>query len=430
MPTRRGRRHGVPCHRLRALADRLQYAAPPPQPFRRTFGHPSPTRLSMSDASPASADPVAAPSPAASTAPSPSAPPPPPPPASAPPPSAAARGRGRRGLLVAVLLLAMIATGATIGWWTLRHDLDLLRDRLAEAQRGTAMAVEQSAQRDRDAQLRIERLESELSRVRDQRAELDALYLDLTRGRDESALVEVERLVTLAAQELQISGSVATALAALSAADARLARIDRPQLVNLRRAITRDVERLRAAPSIDVTGLALKIDQLAQGSETLPLLADAGARPAAPVAAGAGKTAVKADAKTAAGSGDDGGTWARVRTWLQQEFGDLVRIREVDTPEALLLTGAQQQLVRQQLKLRLLNARQALLARNDRLYRADLASATELLTRYFDTRQAATVTVQTQLRQLAAAPLSVDVPQIGDSLAALNALRGGARPPR
>lgn len=395
----------------------------------------------MSDASPASADPVAAPpsatpsapSTAASPAPtSPAVPPPPPPsPPSAPPPPAA-RSRGRRSLLVAVLLLAMIATGATVGWWTLRHDLDLLRDRLAEAQRGTAMAVEQSAQRDRDAQLRIERLESELTRVRDQRAELDALYLDLTRGRDESALVEVERLITLAAQELQISGSVATALAALAAADARLARIDRPQLVNLRRAITRDIERLRAAPSIDITGLALKIDQLAQGSEALPLLADAGARPVAPVVSAktAAKTDTAAGAAAPAGGTDDGGTWARVRTWLQQEFGDLVRIREVDTPEALLLTGAQQQLVRLQLKLRLLNARQALLARNDRLYRADLASAQDLLTRYFDARQAATVTVQTQLRQLSAAPLSVDVPQIGESLAALNALRGGARPAR
>lgn len=400
----------------------------------------------MSDASPASADPVAAPpsatpsapSPAASPAPTSPAVPPPPPPSPPPaPPPPAARSRGRRSLLVAVLLLAMIATGATVGWWTLRHDLDLLRDRLAEAQRGTAMAVEQSAQRDRDAQLRIERLESELTRVRDQRAELDALYLDLTRGRDESALVEVERLITLAAQELQISGSVATALAALAAADARLARIDRPQLVNLRRAITRDIERLRAAPSIDITGLALKIDQLAQGSEALPLLADAGARPVTPVVSA--KTAAKTDTAAGAtapaggtvdGGTVDGGTWARVRTWLQQEFGDLVRIREVDTPEALLLTGAQQQLVRLQLKLRLLNARQALLARNDRLYRADLASAQDLLTRYFDTRQAATVTVQTQLRQLSAAPLSVDVPQIGESLAALNALRGGARPAR
>lgn len=354
-------------------------------------------------------------------------PPAPVPPASSAPAAPPPRARGRRGLLTAVLLLALIALGAAVGWWTLRHDLDLLRDRLAESQRSAAATVEQAAQRDRDAQLRIERLESELARVRDQRAELDTLYLDLTRGRDEAALVEVERLVTLAAQELQISGSVATALAALTAADARLARMDRPQLVNLRRAITRDVERLRAAPSIDVTGLALKLDQIAQGADALPLLADASSRSTQSPAVAA-RTAANTEAPAGSVAAPD--TWAQVRAWLQREFGDLVRIREVDTPEALLLTGAQQQLVRQQFKLRLLNARQALLARNDRLYRADLASAQEVLTRYFDARQAATATTQAQLKQLAAAPLSVDVPQIGESLAALNALRGGARPAR
>ncbi len=340
---------------------------------------------------------------------------------------------GRRTRRVVLLLAVAVALLAAGGWWALRTQFDRQQAQLAEVQRQVATVTEQSVRIERDLLLKLERLEAELARQRDQRSELDQLYLDLTRGRDESALLEVERLVTLAAQELQISGSVATALAALQMADARLARIDRPQMVTLRRAIGRDIERLRAAPAIDLTGMALKIDQIAQGVDGWALLAEAAAQPAAaggkakpanpaPAAAPA-PGAVGPEGKAAAGSADS--WWITVRAWLKDEFGDLVRVREVDTPEALLLTASQQQLVRQQMKLRLLNARSALLMRNDRQYRADLAEAQALLARYFDTRHTATVSAQTQLKQLASAPLSVDLPQITETLAAVR----GARPP-
>lgn len=339
-----------------------------------------------------------------------------------PPPAAPVPRSGRRWRTLALLLFGLLAIGATLGWYRLQSDLDRARSQLGEVQRALAATTESGVQRERDVRLQLERFETELARLRDQRAELDQLYLELTRGRDESALLEVERLVTLAAQELQIAGSVATALAALQTADARLARIERPQLVALRRAIGRDIERLRAAPTIDVTGLALKLDQIAQGVDGWPLLAEAAPLPAAQVKQ---KPASKGDAKAPPPAPET--WWAQARAWLQQEFGDLVRIREVDTPEALLLTATQQQLVRQQMRLRLLDARTALLMRNDRLYRADLAEAQVLLARYFDTRQAAPATALAQLKTLAAAPLSVEVPQIADSVAALRTARQGAR---
>ena len=116
------------------------------------------------------------------------------------------------------------------------------------------------------------------------------------------------------------------------------------------------------------------------------------------------------------------------RTWdaLQRELGeyrDLMRIRVVDTPDALLLGQQQQVLVRQQLRLRLLNARQALLGRNDRLYRADLSEAQTLMTRYFDVRPRDTAAALASMKQLASAPLSVETPSINDSVAAVRAAR-------
>lgn len=317
-------------------------------------------------------------------------------------------------LLLGVALLALVSA---IGIVMLNGEVRTLREQLAQSRGALAAADELAAQRDRDAQARIERLEADLARLHEQRADLDQLHADLTRGRDDLALIEVERLIMLAAQEVQSANGLPAALAALQGADARLARIGGPQGVTLRRAIARDLERLRAAPTVDITGMALKLDQLAQAVDALPLLAEAAARPSTPV---------RSTARPAAPSPPEAG-WTRVRTWLAGEFGDLIRVREVDTPEALLLNGPQQQLVRHQLKLRLLDARQALLMRSDRLYRADLSEAQALLTRYFDVRAPGTVSAQAQLKQLASLPLSVDLPQASDSLAALRGLRQAGR---
>lgn len=351
--------------------------------------------------------------------------------ASAPPPSATAAAPSSVTALAAVqtaqplrfalfLGVGLIALASMVGLVMLRGEVRQLDRQLEQSRAALAAADELAAQRDRDAQARIERLENDLARLHEQRADLDQLHADLTRGRDDLALVEVERLIMLAAQEVQTANGLPAALAALQGADARLARIGGPQGVTLRRAIARDLERLRAAPTVDITGMALKLDQLAQSVDALPLLAEAAARPTVPTRPPARPASPAAPATAETG-------WSRVRTWLDQEFGDLIRIREVETPEALLLNGPQQQLVRHQLKLRLLDARQALLMRSDRLYRADLAEAQRLLARYFDARTPAATAAQTQLRQLAGMPLSVDLPQLSDSLAALRGLRQGGR---
>ncbi len=95
----------------------------------------------------------------------------------------------------------------------------------------------------------------------------------------------------------------------------------------------------------------------------------------------------------------------------------------MDSPESVLLDAQQQTLVRQQLRLRLLNARQALLARNDRLFRADLSEAQALIARYIDTRLPPVAAALSLIKQLASTALSVEVPTIGDSLAAIRAVR-------
>lgn len=334
-----------------------------------------------------------------------------------PPPIATTPARRPRRWGRMLALLALVGFVAYALAYEVR-ETRRLRQQLDRFQSETATALAESTRSAVETRERIARLEDELERVKDSRAALDQLYLELTRGRDDAALIEVDRLVTLAAQELQVTGNVASALAALQSADARLARLERPQLVNLRRAIGRDIERLRAVPAVDLTGIALKLDQIAQGVDAWPLLAEPAARPV--------RTAeTKAAAEKKGGEAAANDFAARLRAWFAREFGDLVRIREVDTPEALLLSTAQQQLVRQQLRLRLLDARLALLSRNDRLFRADLAEAQALIARYFDTKHPATAGAALQLRQVAGSTLNVELPPLNDSLGALRAAVGG-----
>jgi len=309
---------------------------------------------------------------------------------------------------------AALAAG---GGWALQSRIDRQQASLAAVERQLSALVEQHERRSRETALQIEHLETELARQREQREAVDALYQEMLRGRDETALIDVERLVTLAARELQVAGNLDSALAALQAADVKLARLARPAPIDLRRALARDIERLRAAPRVDLGGIAIQLDQVARAVDGLPLLAEA-RPPAAAKASAVGAAKAAAEPQT---------RWAALRAWLQREFGDLVRIRTVDTPEALLLDQPQQRLLRQQARLRLLSARTAALMRNDALYRADLAEAQALLARYFDLRDAAVVAAQARLRQLAAAPLSVELPQIDGSLAALRGIRAPGR---
>lgn len=327
-------------------------------------------------------------------------------------------GRTRAGWLagLAVLLALGVAALSYAQLATVKRET---ARRLNDVQQAAAAASETAMRADAEARAARQQslvLEARVAEVESQREALEQLYADLSRGRDEAVLVEVDRLITLGAQELEISGNVPTALAALQTADARLARLDSPRFVPLRRVLARDIERLKAAPTVDVTGIALKIDQLIAGVEGWPLLSDARAVPQ--------PAAMENEPALAPAPGAP--WWERALEALRRELGeyrDLIRVRTVDAPEAMLLNQQQQFLVRQQVRLRLLNARSALLARNDRLYRADLAEAQALLNRYFDARHRDAAAALGAMKQLATAPLSVETPTVNDSVAAVRAVR-------
>lgn len=380
------------------------------------------------------------------------------PPASSPPPAAGAplpvRGTPRINPWWVLLLLLILAIGG--GFWWLQQRVDHLTQELARRQQSNDALVQETRVLSRNAQETVKELQAkvgaldgQVGEARDKQAALEQVYQDLMRNRDDWEIAEIQQLLTNAGQQLQLTGNVQVALAALQSADTRLARTDKPQYNLLRRAIARDVARMKAVPDTDLTGAAIKLDEAINQIDTLPLLSsermlersEADARKSdakAEVAEKAEKTD-KADtaAKPATGKGARnaakaepapagntvgkwfGGLWASVRDELMQ----VIRIRRVDDAQALLLTGDQGWFLRENVKLRLLNARLALLSRNEPVFRNDLAAAQAMLGRYFDTKSRRVQAALTLLKQAQAGAVTVQLPTMAESLGALQALK-------
>ena len=133
-------------------------------------------------------------------------------------------------------------------------------------------------------------LEARLAESQSQQLALEALYQELSRNRDEWQLAEIEQVLAIASQQLQLAGNVRAALLALQLAEARLAKSDRPQFLPVRRALARDIERLKALPVLDVAGMSARIDGLVAAVDSLPLAFDERSERPAAAAKEAGRT--------------------------------------------------------------------------------------------------------------------------------------------
>ena len=279
-------------------------------------------------------------------------------------------------LLVGVGALAVLA--AVAFWLDGRRTQQSLRMEVAQRLAGIESSTQAAGKAQtqlatdlRDAQAKITLLEARLAESQAEQAALEALYRDLAPSRDEIAISEIEQVLLVASQQLQLAGNVPSALTALQLAEAKLQRLDRPQFVPLRRALARDMDRLKAVPYVDIVGMSLKLDQGIAAVDTLPLAMDERVPPPAP-----DKAATPADDSP----------WRRFFADLWSDAKQLIRIEVADRPAAPLVPMAQQYFLRENLKLRLLTARIALLARNDASFQADLSAVEAWLKQYFDIR--------------------------------------------
>ena len=367
-----------------------------------------------------------------------------------PGPTKARSWRWRMPALNLPVTLSTLALALTLlgGWWVAQRadvvEREVVR-RLQGAERNlaeTGTQLRQASDALRDSQNRLAALEAKLSDSVAQQAQLERLYQELAQSRNDAVLAEVESTLVSASQQLQLGGNVRAALLALQEADARLERIRLPGQSPIRRAIAADLLLLRQAESVDVGALATKIELISESVDKMALLSEprlAGAtdarvggreRPPATPQTGQDRAAASPGRLSSMlGLGQDG--WAqRLADWtlVFQELGHWVRVRRVDRPDAMLLAPEQAWFVRENLKLRLAQARWALLTRNDSILRFDLGQAVETLQHWFDRDQRLVAQALQTLGQIRSISSDVPLPSIHQSLSAIRLVRAAREP--
>lgn len=309
------------------------------------------------------------------------------------------------------VIIALIAVGLSIWQMTdTRHRLALLEKELAKelaqtesSTKETQFIAVQAQESVREATVKLGVLESKLADSQNQQVALEALYQELSQNRDQWALADVEQILSIASQQLQLSGNVRAALIALQTADNRLQRLDKPQFIGIRKVITKDIERLKALPFVDTVGISLRLDDAIAAVDSLPLPLQT------PPA-----DQVKAEPRPHSGK-----WWSQIGQEAWDDFKQLVQVQRIDQPQAPLLTPSQHFFLRENLKLRLLTARIALLQHDEATYKADLRAAQDWVSKYFDRDAKATKAVLSTLKQLAESPVSIQLPDISDTLDAV-----------
>ena len=338
-------------------------------------------------------------------------------------------------------LLTALATAAALLAWGAQQRVRALESELVKRQTDSGSQATEARTLARQAELssretaaKLALLEARVAETSLQRTQIEELIQSLARSRDENVLADVDAALRVALQQSAITGSPEPLLLTLKQADERLARFNQPRLERVRRAVAQDLERTRATAVTDITVLTIRLDEVIRQVDDLPLLSTAERR-------GAPKAAAPAAMPAAAGGGaaSPGATPAAASAWMQSqiqqwsqmgaylwsEVKSLVRVTRIDNPEAMLVAPEQAFFLRENLKLRLLNARLALLSRQFDTAQTDLRDAQAALDRFFDRSTRRVVAASELIKQVSSQSRLVSVPRPDATLAAIATASAG-----
>jgi uroporphyrin-3 C-methyltransferase len=365
-----------------------------------------------------------------------------------------------------VLLLIVLCLASMGLAWNTQQRVHTLEQELVRRQQASQdqanearLVAQQAGDAAREQAAKLALIEERVAQSALQRTQVDDLIQSLSRSRDDNVQADVEASVRVAMQQAEITGSAEPLAAALKQADDRLSHDSQPRLERLHRAVVRDLDRVRSVAGVDVPALAAKLDDAARSIDDLPLISTAerplkggdtleardaerpgGAAAHARAVPAKGRAATRepaaSDGPADAASATDGESpgwagaltlrasqlWQSLGVGLWNEVRSLVRVTRIDRPEAMLIAPDQSFFLRENLKLRLLNARLALLSRQFDQTQADVRQAQQALARYFDPASHRVMATQELLRQVASQSQKVSIPRPDDTLTALAAL--------
>ena len=327
---------------------------------------------------------------------------------------------GGKALAAGATVLALLGLGASgflfvQGQNVLKNqelEFNQKIDKAALGESENASLLKDNLNRQTAIQAELDRLNNGQKNNSDQILQTQKAYQELLKGRINWLVDEAESMLNTASQQLMLSGNLQGAVSVLEHIDSRLSRFEQPELIPVKQAISNDLAALKNRPYVDISATALRIDRLETGISGLPLVLDGVLKPgAAPVEA------------------TNSGTWWE-NTWEKSlnALKGLVEVRHLDSNDAMLISPEQTYFIRENLRLRLLDARIALLQHNGEVYQSDLNNVEASVKQYFDSKSPATQSWLKELAELKA----LDVRMISDdslkaSLSAVRAYQEGSR---
>lgn len=356
--------------------------------------------------------------------------------------SQSCKGKGVNSTLVtALIIVILLAVG--LGWaaWLQRKQFVSAGQEVAARLNTLGAELTQSRNDMREALAlaqaqsgKVAELEGKVREAQSQYSALQQALQNLNDGASDEMLAnDIERLITIASQQLRLAGNVSNAIVALETAQARLARADRPRFASLQQSINGDLDRLRAVGVVDIAAQSARIDRLVALVGRAPLLVPDAAAPGVTAVPQANE-AVSASVDPGADLPADAAWWQRwqaeIASWpgraggaLAHELGDLIRVQRVDQPTALLLSPEQAGQLRSTLRQRLLTAQLSMLMRQPAVWNSELDAVAATLAQYFDGKAPDTVAALALARELGQVEIAVRVPDVADSLNGIAALR-------
>ena len=326
-----------------------------------------------------------------------------------------------KGLAAGALVLALLGLGAS-GFLFVQGQNVLKNQELAFTQKidKAALGESENASLLKDNINRQTTIQAEIERLANaQKANSDQIdlnrkaYQELVKGRVNWLVDEAESMLNLAAQQLMLSGNVPGAVGVLEHVNSRLSRFDQPELLPIKQAVSSDLAELKSRPYVDVSGTALRIDRLEAAVAGLPLVVDGTLKPGA-------VEQVQENPQLS--------WWENAWEKSLGALKGLVEVRNLESNDSMLLSPEQIYFVRENLRLRLLDARTALLQHNGEVYQSDLNNVEATVKQYFDNKSPATQSWLKELAELKALDIRMtggDV--LKNSLAAVRTYQDGSR---
>ncbi|MBF7958585.1 uroporphyrinogen-III C-methyltransferase [Rahnella victoriana] len=274
---------------------------------------------------------------------------------------------------------------------SLSEQLDALQKTQQQDKQQIAALLAQQSKSQQEADRQQASLSRQLNELQDKVASIS--------GSDAKTwlLAQADYLVKLAGRKLWSDQDVTTAAALLKSADASLADMNDPSLIDVRRALNEDVGSLSAVTQVDFDGIILKLNQLSNQVDNLRLADN-----------DTDDSPMDNDSSSLSGSLAE---WRQnlAKSW-HNFMDDFITIRRRDSSAEPLLAPNQDVYLRENIRSRLLIAAQAVPRHQDEVYKQSLESVSTWVRAYFDTTDPSTKAFLEDLDNLSQQSVSMDVP--------------------